>query len=82
MIIAPDGLKELNRARFQLASVRVRDEKSATAIDELDLQSFLDSTKFSKPFTFSATRGAAASSAADAAIVSFAFTCSLLPSFP
>ena len=69
----PTGFFELKYASPVPSSVRVRDEKSAMALDGFDLKSFRDNVKFSKPFTFAATRGAASRSAADAASVCFVF---------
>ena len=68
-ITAPAGLRELKCFREVPAFVRVRDEKPATAAGALACPSFLDSTKFSKPFTLSATSDAADSNAADSAIL-------------
>ena len=55
----------------------VLDEKSAMALDGLDLKSPRDSTKFSKPLMFSATSGMASMSAA-VKIVVLAFIVSFL----
>ena len=57
--MVPQGLRELKDASAVPSSVRVRDEKSARALDGFDLKSFRDNVKFSKPFTFSATSGTA-----------------------
>ena len=78
-ITAPAGLRELKCFREVPAFVRVRDEKPATAAGALACPSFLDSTKFSKPFTLSATSDAADSNAADSAITTFGFILLLSP---